>query len=193
MVVKFVAEVAMKTSRRQLLETMTVFIKYENSSTSQRSESREVAQFAADKMIRLFLKEGSDDVKEMKHYWRWARMQIDFPDINFLRDTLYPFYGFALPRAPLATAKRATAAADPVKKLCVHFVSLFNERWVENTTYDPNPCDPCDPCSWYSCDPTLACDPCNSCVPTLACDPSDSGMCILRTFAAPTGLSSTRR
>ena len=108
-------------------------------------------------------------------------MPIDFPDINFLRDTLYPFYDFALPRAPVATAKRPQrdVAADPVKKLCVHFVSLFNERWIENTTYDPNPCDPCDPC--------------NPCDPTLACDPSDSGMWILKTFSAPTGLSSTRR
>ena len=60
-VVKFAAEVATNSRRGTLLETMTVFIKYENTSTPQRSESREVAQFAADKMIRLFIKEGSDD------------------------------------------------------------------------------------------------------------------------------------
>ena len=59
-VVKFAADVA-NSRRSALLETMTVFIKYENTSTPQRSESREVAQFAADKMIRLFIKEGSDD------------------------------------------------------------------------------------------------------------------------------------
>jgi hypothetical protein len=153
-VIKFTAAVSANTRRTSLLDTLTVFITHENNSTPQRSEQREVAQFAADRMIRFFLAKTdnkllsdltADPTGMMTRCWVWPRLQLDIPDVNFLRETLYPFYDFPLPRAPVLPTKRAVA--DPHKKLCVHFVGLFNERWVENTTpeFDPTlKCGACD-------------------------------------------------
>ena len=78
--------------------------------------------------------------------WAWPRLQLDIPDTFFLEGTLFPFYDFPLPRPPVATTKQR-AVSDPHKKLCVHFVGMFNERWVENTTPEFDPilrCGACD-------------------------------------------------
>ena len=133
-----------------MLDTLIVFITNENNTTPQRSEQREVAQFAADYMIRFFLASNSglvgDSVSMMNRCWVWPRMPIDLPEIDFVRDTLYPFYDLALPQAPLPTKQRKTVP-DPLKKLCVNFVGELNERWVENTTPEFDPtlrCGACD-------------------------------------------------
>ena len=148
-VVKFVTAVSSGKTRRTLLDTLTVFITNENSSTPQRSEQREVARFAVDYMIRSFLASNSglvgDSVSVMTRCWVWPRMPIDIPEIDFVRDTLYPFYDLALPQAPVSKARKT--APDPLKKLCVNFVGELNERWVENTTPEFDPtlrCGACD-------------------------------------------------
>ena len=151
-VVKFVTAVSSsKTRRATLLDTLTVFITNENNSTPQRSEQREVAQFAVDYMIRSYLTSNSglvgDSVSLMSRCWVWPRMPIDIPDINFVRDTLYPFYDLALPPQASGLTKQRKTAPDPLKKLCVNFVGELNERWVENTTPE--------------FDPTLKCGACN--------------------------------
>ena len=83
----------------------------------------------------------------MSRCWVWPRMPIDIPDINFVRDTLYPFYDLALPPQASGLTKQRKTAPDPLKKLCVNFVGELNERWVENTTPE--------------FDPTLKCGACN--------------------------------
>ena len=93
----------------------------ENNSTPQRSEQREVAQFAVDYMIRSFLASNSglvgDSVSLMSRCWVWPRMPIDIPDIDFVRDTLYPFYDLALPPQPSGATKQRKTAPDPLSIL----------------------------------------------------------------------------
>jgi hypothetical protein len=154
-VTKFVHAVSANTRRASLLDTLTVFITNENNTTPQRSEQREVAQCAADRMIRFFLAKTDKKILSdltgdpsglMTRCWTCPRLQLDIPNKLFLEGTLFPFYDFPLPRPPVATTKQR-AVSDPHKKLCVHFVGLFNERWVENTTPEFDPilrCGACD-------------------------------------------------
>ena len=154
-VVKFATAVSVNTRRASLLDTLTVFITHENYSTPQRSEQREVAMFAADTMIRVFLANtdkkllsgpAADPSGVMTRCWVWPRLPLDIPDVKFFEETLYPFYDFPLPKAPVMNKARKVAP-DPLKRLCVHFVGLFNERWVENTTPEFDPklrCGACD-------------------------------------------------